>query len=55
MGCCYSFCNNKGTKIKVIDETPKRQEFDYLRPEGKIMYSIDEIYDVPRVEITFDG
>ena len=46
---------NKRLEIKTIDETPKGQEFDCLRPEGKIIYSIDTTYDVPRVEITFDG
>ena len=54
MGCCYS-CFNKRPKIKIIDETPKGQEFDYLRPEGKITCSIDTTYDVPTVEIAFDG
>ena len=50
------YCSfNKRPKIKIIDETPKGQEFDYLKPEGKIIYSIDTTYDVPRVEITFDG
>ena len=54
MGCCYSSFN-KRPKIKIIDETPKGQEFNYLRPEGKITYSIDTTYDVTRVEIAFDG
>ena len=54
MGCCYpSF--NKRPKIKIIDEIPKGWEYDYLRPEGKITYSIDTIYDVPKIEIAFDG
>ena len=37
MGCCCSFFNTTKPKIKIIDETPKGHEFDYLRPEGKIV------------------
>ena len=54
MGCRLSFGNNK-PRIEIIDQTPKRKEFDYLRPEGKITYSIDSTYDVPRIEIDFNG
>ena len=54
MGCCYSFFDKK-PKIKIIDETPKGREFNYLRPEGTITYSTDTTYDVPRVDIAFDG
>ena len=54
MGCCLSFGNNK-PRIEIIDQTPKGKEFDYLRPEGKITYSIDSTYDVPRTEIDFKG
>ena len=28
---------------------------DYLRLENKIIYDIDTAYDVPRIEIAFDG
>ena len=38
-----------------MDETPKGHEFDYLRPEGKITYSIDETYDVPKIQIALEG
>ena len=55
MGCCYSFFNTTKPKIKIIDETSKGREFDYVRPEGKITYSIDSTYDVPKIEIAFDG
>lgn len=44
----------KNTKIEVIDETLKEQEYDYLRLEGKISYSIDDVYNLPRIEIPFD-
>ena len=54
MGCCYSSCN-KRPKIRIIDETPKGHDFDQLKPEGKITHGIDETYDVPKIEIAFEG
>ena len=54
MGCCYASFN-KRPKTKIIDETPKGPEFDYLRPESKMTYNINTTYDVPRAEIVFDG
>ena len=39
----------------IIDETAKGQEYEYLRPEGKITYSIDTTYDVPKIKTAFDG
>lgn len=54
MGCCFS-SNNKKPKIVIIDETAKGQEYEYLRPEGKITCSIDTTYDVPKIKTAFDG
>ena len=51
MGCCYSSFN----KRPKIDETPKGQECNYLKHEGKITDSIDNTDDVPIVEIAFNG
>ena len=53
MGCCLSFGNNK-SRIEIIDQIPKGKEFNYLRPEGKITYSINTTYDVPRIEFDFN-
>ena len=55
MGCCCSFFNTTKPKIKIIDETPKGHEFDYLRPEGKITYNIDSTYEVLKIKTAFDG
>ena len=33
----------------------KGREYNYLRPEGTIMYSIDRMYDAPETEIDFNG
>lgn len=33
----------------------KGREYNYLRPEGTITYSIDRMYDVPETEIDFNG
>ena len=54
MDCCLFFSNNK-PRIEIIDQIPKGKEFDYLRPEGIITYSIDTNYDIPRIEIDFNG
>ena len=48
------FLSNK-PRIKVIDEILKGQIFDYLRPEGTITYTIDIIYNIPIIDIKFDG
>ena len=29
-----------------MDKIPNGQEFDYLKPEDKIIYSIDKVYDI---------
>ena len=55
MGCCLSFVDNDKPRIEIIDEIPKGKEFDYLRSEGKIIFGIDTTYDVPRIEIDFNG
>ena len=55
MGCCLSFVDNDKPRIEIIDEIPKGKEFDYLRPEGKIIFGVDTTYDVPRIEIDFNG
>ena len=57
MGCCLPFGNNNNNKpiIEITDETPKGKEFDYLRPEDKIIYGVDTTYDVPRIDIDSNG
>ena len=52
MGCYFS-CNEP--RIEIIDETPKGGKFDYLRPKGTITYSINSTYNIPLIEINFDG
>ena len=51
MGCCFS----NEPRIKIIDEIPKGKIFDYLRPEGTITYTIDRTYNIPMIEIQFNG
>ena len=56
MGCFSSKCNRSDkSKIKIIDLTPSSAEFDYLRPSGTITFSIDEKYNIPILEIDFEG
>ena len=52
MGCCFA-CNEP--RIEIIDETPEGKDFDYLKPKGTIIYSIDSTYNIPLIQINFDG
>ena len=54
MGCFYS---KKGSslKIRMHDCIPPTEEFDYLRPDGSIIVSIDRRYNVSMFELRFDG
>ena len=52
MGCCFS---SNEPKIKIIDVTPEGSSFDYLTPNGTITYSIDRTYNIPLIELDFDG
>ena len=51
MSCCFS--RNK-PKIKIMDETPKGEHFNYLRSKGTITYSIDRTCNIPLIEVDFD-
>ena len=52
MNECFS-CNEPN--VEIINYTPKGKRFGYLRPNGTITYTIDRMYDVPEIEIHFDG
>ena len=53
MGCCFS-CNEP--RIKIIDETPEGENFDYFRPKGTITYTVDRTYNnIPLIELYFEG
>ena len=54
MGCCPWSSKSKSL-IEVIDTIHPSKHFDYLRPSGKVVYKIDDVYNVPRVDIYFDG
>ena len=51
MGSC--FLNT--SKVKIIDSTPVGKEFDYLRHEGFVTYTIDPKHNISLKEINFDG
>ena len=56
MGCFFSKCTRSdGPKIKIVDLTPPGAEFDYLRPNGTISFSVNRKYNIPVVEINFEG
>ena len=41
-------------RIKIFDQTPFGENFDYTRPQGTITFSIDIKYNVPLIDIQFD-
>ena len=51
MRCCFS----KEPRVTIFDDIPKGERFDYLRPEGTRVYSIDRTYNIPMIQIIFDG
>ena len=53
MGCFFS--RNNEPKIKIFDCTPPGDDFDYLQPQGTITLSNDRKYNIPLVDIRFDG
>ena len=56
MGCLFSKCTRSDkSKIKVIDLTPPSAEFDHLRASDTITFSVDEKYNIPILEIDFEG
>ena len=56
MGCLFSKCSRGGkSKIKIIDLTPSSADLHYLRPSGTVTFSVDEKYNIPILEIDFEG
>ena len=57
MDCLFSKCSSGSNepKIKIFHCTPPDAAFDYLRPNGTISFSVDRKYNVPVVNISFDG
>lgn len=40
--------------FKVVDTIDEGNEFDYLRPKGRITLKMDSIYSVPKIDSLFD-
>ena len=53
MGCLFS--RNDEPKIRIFDCTPPGDDFNYFRPQGTMTLSIDRKYNIPLVDIRFDG
>ena len=51
MGGCFSSESN----VEIIDEIPEGKQYDFLRPGGTSAYRINQMYDIPEIEINFDG
>ena len=54
MGCLLSKIVNNSLNIDVLDDTPKDESFEYLRPRGQIIVQTDEKYKVSVVTLDFD-
>lgn len=52
MGCCFS---PNEPRIKIFDQTPAGQNVCYLRMQRTITFSINSKYNVPLIDIQFDG
>ena len=52
MDCLFS---RNEPKIKILDLIPPGDDFDNLKPQGAIRFSIDRKYNVPLINIRFDG
>ena len=40
--------------FKVVDTIDEGNEFDYLRPKGRLTLKMDSIYSVPKIDSLFD-
>ena len=54
MGCFFSKFT-RSDEPKIGDLTPPGADFDYLRPNGTISFSVDRKYNIPVVSIKFEG
>ena len=52
MEFCFSL---KEPWIKIFNQTPPDEKFNYLRPEGVINFTINRKYNVSLIEIQFEG
>ena len=41
--------------IKITKQAPPDERFDFLRPEGITTYTIDRMYEIPKIKINFNG
>lgn len=55
MGCLCSKFDYDQPNIKIIEYNPPGEQFDYLRRNGTIKFSIDKKYNIPIAEIKFNG
>ena len=55
MGSYFSKCTrNDESKIEIVGLTPPGAEFDCLRPNDTISFSVDRKYSNPIVNIKFE-
>ena len=54
MGCCLSFDDNK-SKIEVINKILKGKEHNYLKLKGRIVFTNDSTYDIPKIEFDLNN
>lgn len=55
MGCLCSKFDYDQPNIKIIEYNSPVEQFDYLRPNGTIKFSIDKKYNISIADIKFNG
>lgn len=55
MGCCLSKIKKNVWNIEILDYTPHGSEYDYLRPQRTITVNINKKWNIPVIDINFDG
>lgn len=53
MGCIFSRSNKPN--VKTHDCIPPSNEFDYLKSQRTVTFSLDRKYNIPIVDIRFDS
>lgn len=55
MGCCLSVIAKTSSNIETLDSTSSSSEYDLLRPKGTITVDINNKWNIPVIDINFDG
>ena len=54
MDSCFFYFKCDDVKIRLVDNI-KKGKYDYLRPEGEIVLTMNTVFNVFMLDINFDG